>query len=834
MLLNYLKLAFRFLLRNPFFTAINIIGLAIGFTSFYILWDHATTELKSDQFHKDSERIARVGINWNWTDDGGQTWGHLTFGFAYANLFPAVQEDYPEVTSTLRILPQIMCREVDVGHRNKIVITVEDHLEKKKFKEQHVVYADSNLFSFFSIPLIYGDQDEVLSQENYVVLSQSTSKKYFGEIDPRGSLIKLNDTTTLMVSGVYKNLPHYSHLNFDLAISNRGHLTIWESKNSAATTNYMKFKESDFADFQDKINQNIDKYLGYILKDFPQVKADFYVQPLVEIPFSTNYVGDQWFIPKSQSFLLILAFIAMSVLVMAWINYINLTIARTSKRFKEIATRKVSGARAGDFVGQFLTESIVFNMLALLVAFTVVQIVRIPTQEFFNFSVPALSDLSFESILIFGVVVLIGILLTGLYPAFISIAYQPKSLFRVFQGKSERRLIPSLLTISQMVAALVFLLLGFVMYHQLNFILNKDTGIKRDEAIVIEAPVVKPQSYSAKLSAFKKVIKNTISTAEVALSKFDVNVVNGGNVETQRLGSELFYGMDANSVDEDFIPFYELNLIAGRNFLPDDQPNGIVLSRFALERLGLGEPEESINARINIRVQGVEWKEAVVIGIIENFRNSPYLNVGQNNTEANDNGRGIVLVNANQKFGSYFDNLDAISIRFNQENFKDVLSKTQRLFEEQFPGAMFNWSFLDDKLNAVYTNEKIARNQVVLFTCLAVIIACLGMLSMITNLVLEKTKEVGIRKVLGAELHQIVYTLLGATAKQLLIATLLGVPASFYLMQEYFEKYSERIELQWWHFAFPVAILITIMLSSVATVVWKAAKSNPVDALKYE
>ena len=182
MLLNYLKLSFRLLARSPFFTAINVVGLAIGFTAFYALWEYSTTELKSDQYHKDAERIARIGVNWNWTDDGGKTWGHLTLGFGNSSFFPKVNEDFPEVESTLRILSQNGFGSDLVNHGNKIIISLEDPKGTERiFKEENVVYADSNLFTFFSIPLIYGQPQHVLTGVNDVVLSQSTAIKYFGK-----------------------------------------------------------------------------------------------------------------------------------------------------------------------------------------------------------------------------------------------------------------------------------------------------------------------------------------------------------------------------------------------------------------------------------------------------------------------------------------------------------------------------------------------------------------------------------------------------------------------------------------------------------------------------
>ena len=208
--------------------------------------------------------------------------------------------------------------------------------------------------------------------------------------------------------------------------------------------------------------------------------------------------------------------------------------------------------------------------------------------------------------------------------------------------------------------------------------------------------------------------------------------------------------------------------------------------------------------------------------------------MNQSASEANNQGRGIVLLYRDQLVDESAFIPEKISVRISPQNFEETLSAIQTLFEQQFPGNVFTWYFLDEKMNEVYANEKVARNQIVLFTALALFIACLGLLGMITNKAVEKTKEIGIRKVLGADLYQIAQILLNTTVKQVIIATVIGIPVAYYLSQQYLEKFSERISLQWWHFTLPVVILVVIMFATIASVLWKAARSNPVEALKYE
>ncbi len=521
MFLNYLKLSLRLLARNPFFTFINVIGLAIGFTSFYALWEFSTTELQSDQFHKDYERIVRVGLNWRWSDDDGKTWGHIAIGPQRTYIADLATLDQPDIESSVRIMNASIFLEGSVGHGSEILISIPDaQTQQSIFKEKKVAYADANLFTFFTIPLIYGKPDQVLSEAGFVVLSQSKAIKYFGERNPIGELLKLNDTTTLKVSGVYADLPHNSHLNFDMVISNQNLLIRWSDRAGWAWAHwYVRLREgAQLNALEINLNKKVNDYYAETLRGYPMAKLDFLVQPLKEVAFSQSFGYDDFY-PKSRTFLFTLAFIALSVLLMALVNYVNLTVTRTTRRLKEVATRKVSGAGVWDMMKQFITEAAVVNVLALCVAFTLIQLIRSPMSFLFNIQIADFSSLSGLTILIFLVIVLSGILLSGLYPALISIAHHPRALFRISVSSSGKRIVPTLLTISQFAAALVFILFGFVVSLQLNHILNMETGIKKDEIIIVDAPIVKSKNFNQDFETLKKQISLQPNLSAVSSSR---------------------------------------------------------------------------------------------------------------------------------------------------------------------------------------------------------------------------------------------------------------------------------------------------------------------------
>ena len=833
MLLNYLKLAIRLLARSPFFTFVNVVGLAIGFSSFYILWEYALRDLKSDLYHKDADRIARIGVHWRWTDDGGKSWGNISLGSLRPALISDFTQKYPEIESSTRILNQIGFGLDLVNSDNRVLIKIENQNEQPRiFKEEKAAYADPNLFIFFSIPLIYGEPDNVMSTSNDVVLSRSISEKYFGREDPRGKLIRLNDSTVLKVTGVYENLPHNSHLNFDFVISNIGIQNKWSVSKFWWTNCYVKLNHHNFKNFEDKLNAQALQYFADIRRGFPNTNCVMFVQPLGEIAFSQNFVDDNFY-PKSKPLLFTLAFIALSVLVMAWVNYINLSVTRTSRRFKEVGTRKVNGAGPVDMVIQFLTESLVTNVLAIGLAFTLIQVVQTPVELLFNIQIAPFSALSFGSVAILVFIVLTGILLSGLYPALISIAHKPRALFTMNSKSTSKRLLPSLLTVSQLAAAIIFIFLGFVISLQLNYIFTMDTGMKRDQVVVIDAPVIKPTNYLQILGSIKKRIANHSHVSSIALSRC-ISADNAIGFNLKRPGSNLSFGMDANCVDEDFIPLYNIQLLTGRNFIKDDRKDAIIISRFAATRLGFGSLEEAVGSKITISTTMESWSEAEVIGVFEDFRVASFLNMDQSSTEYSDQGRGIVLTYSDALFSNSASNPEKISMVIQSANFDESIGEIKSIFEELFPDNFFNWYFLDEYINRVYANEKVARNQIILFTALAMVIACLGLLGMISNKVTEKTKEIGIRKVLGAELRHVAQILLNTTAKHVLMATGIGIPIGYYFTKQYLQKFSVHIDLQWWHFALPVLILVVIMFSTVAAVLWKAANTNPVDALKYD
>ncbi len=598
-------------------------------------------------------------------------------------------------------------------------------------------------------------------------------------------------------------------------------------------TSYVKSKQHpDWKEFQRKLNQPemIEKYYGPAIRAFKS-KASTLVQPLSEVSFSQKWRGDQ-FNPKSENLLRIFRWVGLLVLVMAFVNYISLANSRIKNRQTEVATRKVSGASHSDFVKQFIIESTLIFIVALAFAFTLLQLVKYPL--FVSLQIPVF-ETDKGSLLFFASVVAVMILLSAMYPTYVARVPKIRDLFKKAIQLRGNLGFQWSLTSLQFSIAVILIIWGFMIYKQVTFVLSKDLGFSKVNLITIDAPILKTAQYESDLEVFKNKLRSISGIQNVTSS----STVVGDNVwgfRASRRGKENSVGLDTNGgVDEYFIPLYNITILAGRNFNHSDRDNSIIISEGALPRLGFNTAEDAVGSIIEVegkpaatKTEG--WIAVTIVGVIKSYRLRPMLIFsGDHDIKAD---AGIALT-----YKHYLNtNLqpERFTIKVDAAKTEPTLHAVEQIYAELFPGNVFNWYALDDHINRHYQSEKTWRNQILFFTCLAISIACLGMFGMISNKVSEKTKEIGIRKVLGAGLYQIGELLLTTTAKQIAIATVVGIPIAFYLTQEYLEKFSERIELQWWHYVLPVALLIIIMSTTVASVLLKAARTNPVESLRSE
>lgn len=825
MLLNYLKLSLRLMMRNPFYTLISVSGLTIGVVSFYILWMYASSQLKTDQFHPNYNRIARLGFTWEWNDTG--VWNKVESGGFRPSLAPVVKNDFPEVEGYVRILANPTFSTELVGHGQRVHFSTVDKRMTRNFNEDKVIYADPNLFEFFAFPLIIGEKSRVLAEPRAVVLSQSTATKYFGEANPVGELLRLNDSTILKVTGVYEDLPDNTHFEFDIVISNLEHAPRWSNVFVGFAATYVRLKEESFAEFQDKLNLQIDKYWGDVLKHFFTVRVTMTVHPLKEISFDGAHVGDLS-APRSRPFLYTLEFISLAVLFMAWANHVNLSTIRTVKRFKEIAARKVSGADRRDMLTQFMVESVVVYAAAVLLAATVIQLVRDSFRMIFDISIAPLTDVSHGDKTLLVSFIFAGIITSALYPIYSSSFSNPAKLFKLAKPTRDRRWY-SALSVVQFSVALVVIVVGLVVALQLEKVLSKSSDVG-NAIVIIESPIDKDENYSKLAFDFRDRLSRMSGVQAATTTTRVVGDYNVPDFEVKRLGSDHHYGVERSGVDENCLQVFNVELIAGRNFVRDDRADAVIISTTAAERLGFLNPHDAVGAKIHASMGMVRsWKVVEVVGVINDMETVYHFKTSTHSPIKQD---GLLFTYGDKLFSGLA--AERIAIQLQPSDAPEILKEAQSLFESLFPGSVFSWYFHDDYVNRVYFNERIVRNQIVLFTTLAVIIASIGLLGVMSFEVIERRKEIGIRKVLGARLTQIGVMLIRSTGYHLLIAVATAFPVAYYLSNQYLEKFSLQIELSWWHFAAPVCVLILILLLTVLSTVLKAANDNPVEALKHD
>ncbi len=824
MLLNYLKLSFRLLFRNPFLTLINVSGLSIGFATFLLLWPYSQFELKSDQFHKDADRIVRLNMEYTWTDDG-QNWEGFTGAFSYLGVAHQIKQEFPEVEASTCIVPQEYFFEKIDGLSTHLQFSYKKPDQTMVMhRETQTVLAEGNFFDFFGLPFVEGDAGKALLDPYTVVLSESAAKKYFGDDKATGKVLQLNDSIALRVTGVFKNFPHNTHLAFDIAVS----IASWPSRYEKGYWGwsglyYMKLREgTSAAAFEKTLSARNDDMYAYFLQICQHCRLYSRVEPLKAVPFGN--LRENPMTSKSKILIEALATVSFVVLIFAWINYMNLSANSISRRITELGTRKSVGAVGRDFFMQFTVESLLINFISFGIALTLIQLIRHHAETWFRFYIPSLHEIDVTTTLITLITVSVGVIGVALYPLLLMGRRKPYELFKRVKSSPSIGSLNKILITGQYVIATTLLVWVGAIFIQLKFILDKSIGIDTHGLIVIDAPLSLTSYDDPKVRTFKAKAKRLEGVTNLAVSYNIVGDAIFSSINLNLYGHDVWFGADSNGgVDESYLDTYGISLIAGRNFRADNpvDRNSILISKALAGRLGL-EPLEALGKIIVLRDFA---KQATVIGVINDYEFRPFFKASI------ERDRGVAL--------TYKDNLGTgfrpfkFTVQADMNTLTSDLEALKEMYTDVF-GETFTWNFVDETIRTHYSNEQIAKHQISFFTVLAIVIACLGLLGTVTNKVVEKTKEISIRKIMGAGLGDIGKLLIEATVKQIIVATCIGIPVAYFLSQQYIEKFSEKITLPWWYYFIPVSILTFIMFLTIASVVWNAARANPVDGLRHE
>ena len=521
--------------------------------------------------------------------------------------------------------------------------------------------------------------------------------------------------------------------------------------------------------------------------------------------------------------------VAFVVLGFAWINYISLSINALNKRLKEIGTRKCIGAKISDFFMQFFMDSVVMNVISFAIALTLVQVIGKIAEDWFQFYIPSWNEISLKTTIVILSTLGIGVLIATLYPLVLISKRRPDELLKKLKHDIRSGTANTILVATQYVAAIVLLIWIGAVYFQLNFIVNKDIGVKRDGLMVVEGPLHMSETTQGKINSFLNEVKRIPGVSQATASNSTIGEGEVDGLQLQAKGSTGWFGVNTNGgVDESFLDTYGIPLLAGRNFQkdnPSDRTNTLI-SKALSKRLGFMSPQDALGKKVLVEDDVSPTKtEVEIIGVFSDYEFRPFF------MDEREEGQGVALTYKDFLIPTFKP--IKFSIKIEMQNFESELESLTDLYTNTFQEP-FKWFFLEEKIRMKYANEQATKNQIAFFSLLAVGIACLGLLGMISNKAVEKTKEIGIRKILGAGMLNIARLLLTTTTKQIIIANIIGIPLAYYLVTQYLQKFSERLTLQWWHYAIPVLLFLIIMLVTIVSVLFKASRTNPTESLRYE
>jgi len=795
---NYLKIAWRNLIKNKLFSTINIVGLSVGITCCTLIYLYVNHELSYDAYHEKADRIYRI------TTIGKQP--KKTEHFVPSSPIMAVKlkANFPEVIDYVRF----------INSRRQI------SYKEKKFLDTKIMYADSSLLEIFTFSLLEGNAHTALTKPYSVVLTESTAKKYFGTEPAFGKMVKFSDTINLMVTAIIKDIPSNSHFNCECFISRS---TFHEmSKNTpyfkeeelnwfnCDTYSYVLLSEkADLRKLSSKINAFMEKEMVDIKKETGMALI-LDLQPLKDIHLKSHLDAEmRGSVNGDITYVYIFSGAALLILLIACCNFINLSTARSLNRSKEIGLRKVIGAVRSQLILQFLGESLVFAGIATVISFALL-LISLPF--FNNFVGTGLTVNSNVFWLYLAIIISVGIL-AGLYPALLMSSFAPIQSLKgnVVHGITDI-IFRKGLVIFQFSIAIILIISTFLILQQLDFIQNRNIGMNKDQIISIEfrgGDGRKADVILKELSKNTRVVRGTLNTFSFK-GISNITMIPEGAAQNEMTSSYVI------SVDENFIPTYEIQMAAGRNFSKDfttDEKEAFIVNEAAVKVFGWKSPKEALGKKV-IWAFG---KEGKVIGVVKDF----------NFASLHDDIKPLLIHIYPQWYG-------IVSLRLKTNNLTVTLQQLETTWKNIATESPFKYAFAEDDFNALYQSEQNMRAVLGSFTFLSVLVACLGLFGLASFTIKQRFKEIGIRKVLGSSVSGIVQLLSKDFLKLVVISFGIAVPVSWYFMHKWLEDYVYRIDIDYWVFIIAGLLAFMVAFLTVSMEAVKAALANPVKSLRSE
>ncbi len=800
MLKNYLKIAWRNIVTNKVFSIINITGLALGLTASILILKHVSYELSFDQFHEHKDNIYRVNLN-IYKNGKKETQS--------ARVSPAVASSFQKELSGIENYTRMIVLGPDG------VLTYEDQYTG----ESDIFLADSAFFNVFSYELIQGNKQEVFNEPFCIVITESTAKNLFDHEDPIGKNVVINaknfDNTSIpfKVTGVIADFPENSHLKPGVLIS---YPTLFEFVGHRFDESWQWNETYTYFRLQENVNpETLEAQFPAIVHQFIEQLSSqnldwvYRLQQITDIHLQSDLQHE-----ISQNgkaiYVYFLGIVGILILLIGYVNFINLATVKSLERAKEMGVRKITGAQRKHLIFQVFSEALLVNVLAILLASLLLYSINPYVSGLFDIRLYFTTSYHPEIWIGFAVFIFLLIVLSGFYPAFVLSGYEPVKVIKGNFAKSASGLFlrKSLVT-TQFAIALVLIAITMIAKKQVNFMQQQSLGFDPEQILVVKSPKAFDYGYGTNFTGFQEKVRTLAHVRNVAGS----NVVPGQEIywydDNVTLNGEQTSGVfSMMAVAPDYFSQYDIPLISGRYFTnePADQNNWI-MNESAIHLLEFEYENDALGQKIN---------NGHIIGVVKDFHH-----------ESLKTAIPPILFNCGQVFNYYTVKLETSQLTHTMEEIKAE-------YENLFPGSPYEYFFLDEFFNRQYKAEQQFNALFGLFSGLAIFIACLGVFGLSTYTTSQRTKEIGVRKITGASVSSIVILLSKDTIKLMLIACLLGLPIAYLVMQMWLENYATRIEIDGWLLLLPVMIIFIISLITVSFQSIKAALANPTKSLRYE
>ncbi|MCU0379519.1 MAG: ABC transporter permease [Bacteroidales bacterium] len=801
MKLYYLRIAYRNIVSGKLFSLINIMGLAVGITAFLLIATYVQYEKSYDTFHKNSDRIYR--LRYERSSAEGES---VKFASCCPPAAIRIRELYPEVETIARLF----------RYRATVIFG------ERKFYEERMYFAEPQIFQIFDIEMITGDPVAGIRDANCAFISESYAVKYFGSDDPLGKTITVDKEMSFVITGVFRDMPHNSHIEIDIMLSWPNLLThygpdIELSWGDTGFFTYFILKESvSPAEFEEKLKSLVESDFGEVLR-FYKLTLDLKVQPLAEIHLNSAYMQEIK-VNGSNDTVVFLSVIALFILIIAWVNYINITTARSLTRATEVGLSKAAGAARRQLAGQFFIETIMINAAAFLLAILMMALLlplfcnltRIPSdyviwnQAWFWITA--------------GILFISSIIMSGAYPVFVLTSFSTSEVLRGKYIHSKSGIIVrKALVVFQIAMAISLITCTILVFRQVRYMKNIDKGIDITDVLAVRAPRVRDAAFGSKLLTFKEeLMKNQVIT------RFGVGTeVPGRQILWDaggifRVGSDQSKNYQIVGIDYDYLDLLKANIIAGRNFDRSfSDSSSLILNEKAVKWMGFESPLEAVGQKVNY------WDKIYTIaGVVQDYRQ-------QSPREAFEPHIFRFMPHGRDVRGFFMMKI----IPSSEER---VLKVVEEKFSQFFPDNPFDYFFLEDYYNQQYSNERLLGSVFGAFAILSIIITCLGIFGLTSFLMLQKTKEISMRKVLGSSVTGIILLFSREFIRITIISFIIAVPVCYYWLTGWLNTFESKMDLSVFSFIFPFFVTLALTLITIGMIVAKTASVNPAENLRSE